>query len=73
MREIIVMARFFGSSYFVQNFTRVTSFVTNPGVFLLDLEEEYNLESPLFIRLRAGMLIISQTMGSQRFVSNLTC
>lgn len=73
MREIIVMARFFGSSYFVQNFTRVTSFVTNPGVFLLDLEEEYNLESPLFIRLRAGMLIISQTMGSQRFISNLTC
>ncbi len=73
MREIIVMARFFGSSYFVQNFTRVTSFVTNPGVFLLDLEEGYNLESPLFIRLRAGMLIISQTMGSQRFISNLTC
>lgn len=73
MREIIVMARFFGSSYFVQNFTRVTSFVTNPGVFLLDLEEGYNLESPLFIRPQAGMLLISQMMGSQRFISNLTC
>jgi|GEM_PF-1912080 len=66
MREIIVMARFFGSSYFVQNFTRVTSFVTNPGLFLLNLEEGNKLESPLFIRLQAGMLIISQMVRSQR-------
>ncbi|ANY71518.1 hypothetical protein BBD41_02390 [Paenibacillus ihbetae] len=66
MREIIVMARFFGSSYFVQNFTRVTSFVTNPGLFLLNLEEGNKLKSPLFIRLQAGMLMFSQMVSSQR-------
>lgn len=73
MREIIVVARFFGSSYFVQNFTRVTSFVTNPGLFLLCSDGSVRLRSPLFIRLLMGMLIFSQMKNSQRLISNLMC